>query len=84
MQLSSVVLGFAFRLWQNGPDYKLYQAPGAEAKPQVSLIAANLDHFARVSLTVLDIFLDAIAKAKKLIHESIAQNLKRVSLTKSF
>ena len=30
------------------------------------------------------IFLDAIAKAKKLIHESIAQNLKRVSLTKSF
>ena len=30
------------------------------------------------------IFLDAIAKAKKLIRESIAQNLKRVSLTKSF
>ena len=30
------------------------------------------------------IFLDAIAKAKKLICESIAQNLKRVSLTKSF
>ena len=30
------------------------------------------------------IFLDAIAKAKKLIWESIAQNLKQVSLTKSF
>ena len=29
-------------------------------------------------------FLDAIAKAKKLILKSIAQNLKRVSLTKSF
>ena len=38
----------------------------------------------RVSLTVLDIFLDANAKAKKLIRESIAQNLKQVSLTKSF
>ena len=33
---------------------------------------------------VLDIFLDAIAKAKKLIRKSIAQNLKRVSLTKRF
>ena len=32
----------------------------------------------------LDIFLDAIAKAKKLIDESIAQNLKQVSLTKEF
>ena len=30
------------------------------------------------------IFLDAIAKAKKLIRKSIAQNLKQVSLTKSF
>ena len=29
-------------------------------------------------------FLYAIAKAKKLIHEFIAQNLKQVSLTKSF
>ena len=28
--------------------------------------------------------MDAIGKAKKLIHESIAQNLKQVSLTKSF
>ena len=33
---------------------------------------------------VLDNFLDAIAKAKKLICESVAQNLKQVSLTKSF
>ena len=33
---------------------------------------------------VLDNFLDAIIKAKKLIRESIAQNLKQVSLTKSF
>ena len=30
------------------------------------------------------IFLDAIAKAKKLIRKSIAQNLKQVSLTKIF
>ena len=30
------------------------------------------------------IFLDAIAKAKTPIHKSIAQNLKQVSLTKSF
>ena len=29
-----------------------------------------------------DVFLDAIAKAKKLIRESIAQNLMPVSLTK--
>ena len=28
--------------------------------------------------------MDAIAKAKKLISESLAQNLKQVSLTKSF
>ena len=53
------------------------------AKPQVSLTAPNCDYFERVSMTVLD-FLDAIAKAKKLIHKSIAQNLKQVSLTKSF
>ena len=43
----------------------------------------NCDYFEQVSLMVLD-FLDAIAKAKKLIHESIAQNLKQVSLTKRF
>ena len=55
-----------------------------EAKPQVSLTAPNCDHFAQVSLMVLDNFLDAIAKAKKLIRESIAQNLMPVSLTKSF
>ena len=29
-------------------------------RPQVSLTAPNCDHFAQVSLTVLDIFLDAI------------------------
>ena len=38
----------------------------------------------QVSLTVLDIFLDAIGKAKKLIRKFIAQNLKQVLLTKSF
>ena len=32
---------------------------------------------------VLDNFLDAIAKAKKLICESVAQNLKQVLLSKS-
>ena len=35
------------------------------AKPQVSLTMPNHDHFAQVSVTVLDHFLDAIAKAKK-------------------
>ena len=54
------------------------------AKPRVSLTVPNCDYFKRVSLTVLDTFLDAIAKAKKLICKTIAQNLKRVSLTKSF
>ena len=34
------------------------------AKPQVSLAAPNCDHFAWVSLTVLDNFLDAITKLK--------------------
>ena len=55
-----------------------------KAKPRISLTLPNHNHFAQVSLMVLAIFLDTIAKAKKLIHESIAQNLKRVSLTKSF
>ena len=55
-----------------------------DAKPRVSLTAPNRDHFAWVSLMVLEFFLDAIAKAKKLICKSIAQNLKQVSLTKSF
>ena len=54
------------------------------AKHRVSLTAPNCDHFARVSLTVLILCLDAIAKAKKLIRKSIALNLKQVSLTKSF
>ena len=52
------------------------------AKPRVSLTAPNHDHFARVSLMVLDNFLDAITKAKKLIRKYIAQNLKQVSLKK--
>ena len=55
----------------------------SKAKPWISLTAPNRDYYEQVSLTVLD-FLDAIAKAKKLIHKSIAQNLKQVSLTKSF
>ena len=46
------------------------------------MTAPNRNHFARISLTVLDFFWDAIAKAKKLIHKSIALNLKQVSLTK--
>ena len=55
--------------------------PNCKAKPRVSLTAPNCDHFAQVSLMVLD-FLDAIAKAKKLIRKSIAQNLERDSLTR--
>ena len=47
----------------------------------VSLTAPNRDHFAQVSLMVLD-FLDAIAKAKKLICKSIAQNLEQDLLTR--
>ena len=53
------------------------------AKMQVSLTESNRDHFAQVSLMVLDNFLDTFAKAKELICKSVAQNLKRVSLTKS-
>ena len=40
------------------------------AKPRVSLTAPNRNHFAQVSLTNFDFFLDAIAKAKKLIGKS--------------
>ena len=40
------------------------------------------NHFEQLSLTILDIFLDAIANAKKLIPESIAQNLKHDLLTR--
>ena len=47
------------------------------AKPQVSLTMPNCDQIEQVSLTILD-FLDAIAKAKKLVCKSIAQNLKQV------
>ena len=67
-----------------GLAHFLKKRGNGKAKPQVSLTAPNQDHFVRISLTVLDNFLDAIAKAKKLIRESIAQNLKQVSLTKSF
>ena len=52
------------------------------AKPQFSLTAPNHDHFAQVS--GFGFFLDTVAKAKKLIHKSIAQNCKQVSLTKRF
>ena len=45
------------------------------AKPRVSLTAPNRDHFLPVSLTVLGAFSSARAKAKKLIRESIAQDL---------
>ena len=59
-------------------------SPPKKAKPRVSLTAPNRNHFARVSLKVLDKFFGCNPKAKKLIRESIAQNLKRVSMTKSF
>ena len=51
------------------------------AKPQDSLTAPIRDHSAQLSLTILDIFLDAINKAKKLILKSLAQNLEQDSLT---
>ena len=51
------------------------------AKPQVSLTVPNCDQFVWVSMTILD-FLDAIAKAKKLIFKSVAQNLEQDLLTK--
>ena len=41
----------------------------------------NREHFPPVSLTVLGAFSSARAKAKKLIRESIAQDLVRVQLT---
>ena len=51
------------------------------AKPQDSLTAPIRDHSAQLSLTILDIFLDAITKAKKLILKSLAQNLEQDSMT---
>ena len=48
-----------------------------DAKPQFPLSAPNHNYFAQVSQTVLDFF-DPIAKAKKLICESIAHHLKQV------
>ena len=44
-------------------------------KPQDSLTASNRDQFSWDLLTILGSFLDAIVKAKKLILESIAQNI---------
>ena len=44
-----------------------------KAKPRVSLTAPNHDHFAQVSLKLLD-FLDANAKAKKLIRVAVRIN----------
>ena len=44
----------------------------ADAKPRVSLTVPNCNHFAQVSLTVLDIFWMQAPKLKKLIRESIA------------
>ena len=54
------------------------------AKPQVSLTSAKLRPLCASFNDCFGYFLDAIAKAKKLIRKSIAQNLKQVSLTKSF
>ena len=54
----------------------------SKTKPRVSLTAPNCDHFAQVSMTVLD-FLDAIAKSKILICKSIAQNLEQDLLTRA-
>ena len=50
--------------------------------PQDSLTVQIHNHFKLVSLSILDFFLDVIAKAKKLIHKSIAQNLEQDSLTR--
>ena len=54
------------------------------AKPQVSLTVPNRNHFVQVSLMALEIFLDTIDKAKKLICKSIAQNLKQGPLTQRY
>ena len=53
--------------------WSLFGTSYLDAKPQVSLTAPNCNHFGQVSLMVLDLFLDAFAKAKKLIHKSIAR-----------
>ena len=53
-----------------------------KAKPQDSLTVPICNHFAQLLLTFFDIFLDAIAKVKKLICKSIAQNLKQDWLTR--
>ena len=61
-----IVNEYLWHSWQHGPE-NLGLNPVIAiliAKPQLSLTAPNRNHFARVSLMVLDIFLDAIAKAK--------------------
>ena len=54
--------------WKRGRGWPIFKKPFDNepklfAKPQVSLTAANRNYFAQVSLMVLDIYLDAIAKA---------------------
>ena len=63
-------------MWDGLGDKDVLKATASKQKfvrPRVSLYAS-----------FTDVFLDAIAKAKKLIPESIAQNLMPVSLTKIF
>ena len=55
-----------------------------EAKPEFHWLRQIVTTLRKFHRWFLIIFLDAIAKAKKLIRESIAQNLMPVSLTKSF
>jgi len=49
-----------------------------KGKPRVSLTAPNRNHFLPASLTVSGAFSSARAKAKKLIRESIAQDLVQI------
>ena len=53
-------------------------------RPQDSLTALIYNQFAQVSLTIWEFFYDAIAKAKKQIHKSMAHNLELDSLTRRF
>ena len=85
--LGSIPIYFAF----NNRAYVQY--PNREEKRPgiVHLLDPEFHWLCQIATTLCKfhwqfwiIFLDAIAKAKKLIHESIAKNLKQVSLTKSF
>ena len=64
--------------------YRLQWFIEIDAKPWVSLTEPNHNHLREFHWQFWIIFLDVIAKAKKLIRKSIAQNLKQVSLKKSF